>query len=154
MTKRATPIVIALGAALALSGCGRGFHLRPPAASRPVVFASFQVGYGPQIQGNRARVLDAYAVPLRMSEALRQSYPAGPGPTVQVTITQFRAGRVGPGRMHAVVHVLGPGNAVLAQFDVDSTSVAGGYPGSVPGGRGRMTRRIAQDIVNQIAQRL
>jgi len=145
--RRGTSIVLLLGAALWLSGCGGGFRLSPPAASRAVVIASFQVGYGPRIQGDRARVLDAYQVPLHMSGALRQSYPAGPGPAVQITITQFRAARYGPARMHAVVQVLGPGNAVVAQFDVDSTTTRGNS-------RGHMTQLLSQDIVNQIAQRL
>jgi len=148
--KRALPVVVVLVAAFALSavsGCGGGFRLRPPVASRQVVIASFQVHYGPRIQGDRARVLDAYAVPLHMSNALRQSYPAGPGPAVQVTITQFRVGRYGPSRMHADVQVLGPNNAVLTQFGADSTTTRGGS-------RGQITEALSQDITNQIAQRL
>ncbi len=134
-------------AAAFLAGCGGGVRIRPPNAVRPVVVAGFETVYSPEIPGDRQRILDRMQIPVRMSAALRQSYPAGPGPLVRVIITQFRSGRWGPTRMHAVVQVLGPGGQVLNQFDVDATSVAGSS-------RGSLIQSVAQACVDQIGQRL
>ena len=82
-----------------------------------------------------------------MAAALRASYPAGQGPFVRVILTQFRSGRWGPTRMHAVVQVLDPAQNVLAQFDTDSTTIRGGD-------RGGRIQAVAQDIVNQVAAQL
>lgn len=109
--------------------------------------SGFEVVYGNQIPGDRLRLLDRYQVPGHMAAALRASYPAGQGPFVRVILTQFRSGRWGPTRMHAVVQVLDPAQNVLAQFDTDSTTIRGGD-------RGGRIQAVAQDIVNQVAAQL
>ncbi|MCA9605858.1 MAG: hypothetical protein KC619_09710 [Myxococcales bacterium] len=146
MTRARTLLGLLLVSSTLLAGCG-GFHIRPPTPLRPVVIGSFEVVYGPQIPGDRQRLLDRAQAPARMAAALRQSYPAGPGPLVRMIITQFRSGRWGPTRMHAVVQVLGPGGAVLNQFEVDATSMNGAS-------RGQLIQSVAQACVDQVAQRL
>ena len=138
--------VLALGAALLLSACG-GFRLRVPAPARPIAISGFEVVAGPQIPPDRQRVLQRLGAMPEMALALRSAYPAGQGPFVRVILTQYRSGRWGPTRMHAVVQVLGPAQNLLTEFHVDSTTTRGGR-------RGAKTRRVAQDIVNQIAARL
>ena len=145
MNERAQGILLAVAVTLSASACG-GMTIRPPTPVRAVVISSFQVLYGPEIPGDRQGLLNRSQVPAKMAAALRAAYPLGQGPQVRVLITQFRAGRWGPTRMHAVVQVLGPGGQVLHQFEVDSTSVHGN--------RGRKIQAVSQDIVNQIAQQL
>lgn len=142
---RVRSIVVVCAVFLA-SACG-GFHIRTPAAARPVVISGFEVVYSPEIPGDRQQVLNRLRLPQEMSLALRQAYPAGQGPLVRVIITQFRSGRWGPTRMHAVAQVMGPGGQVLNQIDVDSTTTVGSS-------RPDMIQRVSQDITNQIAQRL
>ncbi|GAB5547228.1 MAG: hypothetical protein RLO52_31660 [Sandaracinaceae bacterium] len=145
--KRATFVVLlGLASMLTLSACA-SFHVRPPVPSRQIVVSGFEVVYGNQIPGDRLRLLDRYQVPGHMAAALRASYPAGQGPFVRVILTQFRSGRWGPTRMHAVVQVLDPAQNVLAQFDTDSTTIRGGD-------RGGRIQAVAQDIVNQVAAQL
>ena len=143
---RTSQVVVCAIAAVLLTACAR-FTIRTPVAARPVAFSGFEVVYSPEIPGDRQRLLNRYAVPDEMAAALRRAYPPGQGPLVRVILTQFRSGRWGPTRMHAVVQVLGPGGAVLNQIDVDSTTVRGGS-------RAELIQRVAQDIVDQIAQRL
>ena len=138
---------LVLGAAVFATACGGGVRIRPPQALRPMPIAGFETVYGPQIPGDRQRLLTRLHVPVRMSAALRGAYPVGPGPVVRVVITQFRSGRWGPTRMHALVQVVGPGNALLNQFEVDATSVVGRS-------RGAMIQAVAQECVNQVAARL
>ena len=108
--------------------------------------SGFEVVYGPEIPGDRRRVLDRLGALPEMALALRSSYPAGQGPFVRVIITQYVAPRWGPTRMHAVVQVLGPAQNVLAQFDADSTTTRGN--------RNTSSHIVCQDIVDQIAAQL
>lgn len=139
------PVVAAL-AALVLSACG-SFQLVPPSPARTLAFSRFDVVYAADLPADRQRMLDRLRVPEEMSLALRQAYPVGQGPHVRVTITQFRSGRWGPTRMHAVVLVLDDNEQVLAQLDVDSTSMSGAS-------RGGLIQNVSQDCINQIAAQL
>ncbi|MFK7984944.1 MAG: hypothetical protein AB8I08_02860 [Sandaracinaceae bacterium] len=133
-------------AALVLSACG-SLQIAPPTPARAIAIAGFEVVYANDLPSDRQRMLNRLGVPAKMSLALRQAYPAGPGPRVRVMITQFRSGRWGPTRMHAVVFVLGDNEQVLAQLDVDSTSMSGAS-------RGGLIQNVSQDCVNQIAAQL
>ena len=145
--KSAKRVLVAVVAMAALSACG--FHVRPPTPARPLVIAGFEVIYGPQIPPDRRRVLDQLGVGPEMSMALRASYAVGQGPLVRVIITNYYAPHDHRMRttMSALVQVLDGRNQVLAQFDVHSTSHNGRN-------RTHHTNRVAQDLVNQIAQRL
>lgn len=137
---------LALAVVLLAVGCGR-FRLYPAQPLRNTMVAGVTIAYDPSLPGDRQRMLDRLDVPGEMQRALTASFPPGPGPRLHVIITEFRSGRWGPTRMHAIGQLLDPMGQVVGQVQADSTGVMGAS-------RGDLIERVSQDIVNQIAGQL
>ena len=144
MRVRALFLIVCI-ALITLSACGP-WRLRVPRASGGVAFSGVETVYSPEIPADRLRLLDRLGIPGAMSEALRLAYPAGPGPHLRLVITQFRAGRYGPGRLHGVAEVLDGSGAVVGQAECDATTIRGNRRAKV--------RILAQACVDQIASQL
>jgi hypothetical protein len=134
--------------ALVLGGCG-SLTMVVPNATRSVAISEFEMEMGAEIPSDRRGVLDSLEVLPTMATALRGAYPAGSGPIVHVTITDFRAPVWSGGEMSAIVQLRDPVHqGVVRTFDVNTATA--------------LTRQtlawrvseLSQNLVNQIAAQL
>ncbi len=124
-----------------LAACG-SFHVAPAATSGTAPVGQVVVEPGPDLDDAKREVLVEHAIPGQMRDALAASFPRGEGPTLRVTITEFRAGSFGPTRMAAHADVVGADGAILASADASSSTMMGSTT--------KKLRKVAQAVIDQV----
>jgi hypothetical protein len=123
---------------LLLLGSCSAMTLDPVTPPSSTAVGSVNVEYDAALDGKKASVLDRHNMKVIMTQALANSFQAGSGETLHVTITQFRTGGYGPTRMHAKAELRDASGATVKSTEADSTSAFGNLQG------------VAQQVVEQI----
>ena len=126
---------------LPLSACA-GFQLQPAASRGSQTIAQVSIEISPELNEGKREALAKYEIPAHMQAAISGSFPAGEGPTLRVTITEFRTGSFGPTRMHARAEVIAASGEVLRTADADASAMMGGTTMKL--------RKVAQSVVDQV----
>ena len=133
-TLRALPLLF-------LFACG-GFHVAPASTAGAPAIGEVLVEASPALDDAKREALTDYAIPGQMRDAIAASFPPGAGPTLRVTITEFRMGSFGPTRMAAHAEIVGPDGTVLRSADAESSTMMGGTT--------KKLRKVAQAVIDQV----